>query len=99
MAILQTKKLKKVYGGAASQVVAINEIDFEANKGEFVAITGTSGSGKSTLLHLLGGLDSPTSGEVIIDGTNIYELNDYERTIFRRQKIGFVFQSYNLIPT
>lgn len=98
MTILETKNLKKVYGTGETAVHALRKVNFTVEKGEFVAIVGTSGSGKSTLLHMLGGLDRPTSGEVLVDGKSIFELKDEELTIFRRRKIGFVFQSYNLVP-
>ncbi|MDK2807629.1 MAG: putative transport system ATP-binding protein [Clostridiales bacterium] len=98
MAILQTSKLVKIYGSGENKVNALAGVDLNVEKGEFVAIVGTSGSGKSTLLHLLGGLDCPTSGTVQVDGKDIYSLKEEELTIFRRRKIGFVFQSYNLIP-
>ena len=88
----------KVYGQGENQVKALNGVNLEVNKGEFLAIVGTSGSGKSTLLHMLGGLDRPTSGEVIVDGKNTSSLKDDELTIFRRRKIGFVFQAFNLVP-
>lgn len=98
MTILQTKDSKKYYGTGDTQVKALDGIDLEIAEGEFVAIVGTSGSGKSTLLHMLGGLDRPTSGSVTVDGKNIFTLKDEALTIFRRRKIGFVFQSYNLVP-
>ena len=98
MSILQAKNLKKVYGKGESAVNALHGVNLEVEKGEFVAIVGTSGSGKSTLLHMLGGLDRPTEGEVMVDGKNIFELKDEELTIFRRRKIGFVFQAFNLVP-
>ena len=98
MTILETKNLKKVYGTGETAVHALRKVNFTVEKGEFVAIVGTSGSGKSTLLHMLGGLDRPTSGEVLVDSKSIFELKDEELTIFRRRKIGFVFQSYNLVP-
>ncbi|MBU5672791.1 ABC transporter ATP-binding protein [Paenibacillus brevis] len=98
MEILKTSGLKKVYGKGETAVRALDGIDFQVNKGEFVGIVGTSGSGKSTLLHMLGGLDRPTSGTVWVDGKDIFALGDEERTIFRRRKIGFVFQNYNLVP-
>ncbi len=98
MSILIAKDLKKFYGEGESQVKALNGVNVTVKKGEFVAIVGTSGSGKSTLLHMLGGLDRPTSGEVIVDGKNIFSLKDDALTIFRRRKIGFVFQAYNLVP-
>ena len=94
MAILETKNLKKYYGKGDTQVKALDSVE----DGEFVAIVGTSGSGKSTLLHMLGGLDRPTSGSVVVDGKNIFSLKDEALTIFRRRKIGFVFQSFNLVP-
>jgi len=98
MAILQTKDLKKYYGSGDTQVKALDGVNLSVEQGEFVAIVGTSGSGKSTLLHMLGGLDRPTSGSVIVDGKDIFRLKDEALTIFRRRKIGFVFQSYNLVP-
>ena len=98
MEILRTEKLIKTYGQGEAQVQALKGIDLSVNKGEFLSIVGTSGSGKSTLLHMLGGLDRPTSGKVIIDGKDIFSLKDEELTIFRRRKIGFVFQAFNLVP-
>ena len=98
MTILQTKALKKYYGSGETEVRALDGVDLSVENGEFVAIVGTSGSGKSTLLHMLGGLDRPTSGAVLVDGKDIFSLKDEELTIFRRRKIGFVFQSYNLVP-
>lgn len=98
MAILETKNLKKVYGTGETAVHALRGVNLQVEQGEFVAVVGTSGSGKSTLLHMLGGLDRPTSGEVIVDGKPIFSLKDEALTIFRRRKIGFVFQNYNLIP-
>ncbi len=98
MSILEAKNLKKVYGKGENRVHALDGVDLAVNKGEFLAIVGTSGSGKSTLLHMLGGLDRPTSGEVIVDGVPIFNLKDDELTIFRRRKIGFVFQAFNLVP-
>ena len=98
MAILQTKDLKKYYGSGDTQVKALDGVKLSVEQGEFVAIVGTSGSGKSTLLHMLGGLDRPTSGSVMVDGKDIFSLKDEALTIFRRRKIGFVFQSYNLVP-
>lgn len=98
MEILKALDLKKYYGDDKNLVKALDGASIEVKRGEFVAIVGTSGSGKSTLLHMLGGLDRPTSGEVIIDDKNIFKLKDDELTIFRRRKIGFIFQSYNLIP-
>ena len=98
MSILKTVELKKYYGSSENEVHALNGVNFSVEEGEFVSIVGTSGSGKSTLLHMLGGLDRPTSGKVFVDGKDIFSLNDEELTIFRRRKIGFVFQSYNLVP-
>lgn len=98
MKILITEDLKKIYGNKENEVHALNGVNFSVEEGEFVAIVGTSGSGKSTLLHMLGGLDRPTSGKVIVDGKDIFSLKDEALTIFRRRKIGFVFQSYNLVP-
>lgn len=98
MTILQTEHLKKYYGTGDTQVRALDGVDFSVENGEFVSIVGTSGSGKSTLLHMLGGLDRPTSGKVFVDGQDIFSLKDDALTIFRRRKIGFVFQSYNLVP-
>lgn len=99
MYILQTQNLKKYYGSGDTAVKALDGVNFSVADGEFVAIVGTSGSGKSTLLHLLGGLDRPTEGKVIIAEKDIFSLEDNALTIFRRRKIGFIFQSYNLIPT
>ena len=98
MAILQTQNLKKVYGTGPNAVHALDGINLSVEKGEFLAVVGTSGSGKSTLLHMLGGLDRPTSGKVFVDGKDIFSLKEEALTIFRRRKIGFVFQSYNLVP-
>ena len=98
MIILQTEKLKKIYGSGDTEVKALEGVNLNVENGEFVAIVGTSGSGKSTLLHMLGGLDRPTEGSVTVDGKDIFALKDEELTIFRRRKIGFVFQSYNLVP-
>ena len=98
MTILQTKDLRKIYGAGDTEVRALDGVDLTVEKGEFVAVVGTSGSGKSTLLHMLGGLDRPTSGTVTVDGREIFGLKDEELTIFRRRKIGFVFQNYNLVP-
>lgn len=99
MTILETKNLKKIYGMGDTEVHALYGVNFAVEHGEFVAIVGTSGSGKSTLLHMLGGLDRPTSGNVIVDGKEIFTLKDEELTIFRRRKIGFIFQNYNLVPS
>ena len=98
MKILITEDLKKIYGKKENEVYALNGVNFSVEEGEFVSIVGTSGSGKSTLLHMLGGLDRPTAGKVIVDGKDIFSLKDEALTIFRRRKIGFVFQSYNLVP-
>ncbi|MCM1496002.1 MAG: ABC transporter ATP-binding protein [Bacteroides sp.] len=98
MDIITVKNLTKTYGKGDLEIHAVNHMDLRIDKREIVAVTGTSGSGKSTLLHLLGGVGLPTSGEVIIDGEDIYALNDDGRSSIRRRKIGFVFQSYNLIP-
>ncbi|MEG0050135.1 MAG: ABC transporter ATP-binding protein [Clostridia bacterium] len=99
MMILETKDLRKIYGAGDTAVHALDGVNLTVENGEFVAIVGTSGSGKSTLLHMLGGLDRPTGGSVIVDGKEIFALKDEELTIFRRRKIGFVFQNYNLVPT
>ena len=98
MSILKTRDLKKYYGAGDTLVKALDGVNLSVELGEFVAIVGTSGSGKSTLLHMLGGLDRPTSGKVWVDGKDISLLKDEQLTIFRRRKIGFVFQSYNLVP-
>ncbi len=99
MIILQTNNLKKYYGNEESTMVkALDNVNVSIDSGEFVAIVGTSGSGKSTMLHMLGGLDRPTNGNVIVDDKDIFTLKDDELTIFRRRKIGFVFQNYNLVP-
>lgn len=98
MKILQANDLRKIYGSGEQEVHALDGVNFSVEKGEFVAIVGTSGSGKSTLLHMLGGLDRPTSGSVTVDGKEIFSLKDEALTIFRRRKIGFVFQNYNLVP-
>lgn len=98
MNILEVKDLKKYYGQGENQVKALDGISLSVKQGEFLAVVGTSGSGKSTLLHMMGGLDTPTSGQVIVAGKDISTLSRDELTIFRRRKIGFVFQSYNLLP-
>ncbi|MGN0512986.1 MAG: ABC transporter ATP-binding protein [Lachnospiraceae bacterium] len=98
MEILRTENLKKYYNESMVCVKALDGVDISVEQGEFVAIVGTSGSGKSTLLNMLGGLDRPTLGVVLVDGKRIFDLKDEELTIFRRRKIGFVFQSYNLVP-
>lgn len=98
MEILRVENLTKVYGKDEAKVTALDNVSFEVNKGEFVAITGSSGSGKSTLLHLIGGVDRPTSGKVFIDNKDIYEMSNDNLAIFRRRQIGLVYQFYNLIP-
>ena len=98
MLILETHDLKKYYGTGDTRVRALDGVNLAVEQGEFLSIVGTSGSGKSTLLHMLGGLDRPTSGTVTVDGTDIFRLKDDALTIFRRRKIGFVFQAYNLVP-
>ncbi len=98
MKILETKNLSKIYGKGDTMVKALDNVSFSVNKGEFVAIVGPSGSGKSTLLHILGGVDVPTSGEVIIDNTDISKLDETALAIFRRRQIGLIYQFYNLIP-
>lgn len=98
MNILEASHLKKTYGSGENAVHALNNVNLTVEKGEFVAIVGTSGSGKSTLLHMLGGLDRPTSGKVIVDGKDIFSLGEEALTVFRRRKIGFIFQAYNLVP-
>lgn len=98
MTVLQTRDLKKYYGSGENQVKALDGVNLSVEQGEFVAIVGTSGSGKSTLLHMLGGLDRPTGGTVMVKDKDIFSLKDEALTIFRRRKIGFVFQSYNLVP-
>ena len=98
MPILKAEALKKYYGKDSNTVKALDGIDLEIQQGEFVAVVGTSGSGKSTLLHMLGGLDTPTSGKVIVDGKDISAMTDEQLTVFRRRNVGFVFQSYNLVP-
>ncbi len=98
MIILETNKLKKYYGEGESLVKALDGVDLKVEQVEFVSIVGTSGSGKSTLLHMLGGLDHPTGGSVLVDGRDISSLKEDELAVFRRRKIGFVFQSYNLVP-
>ncbi len=98
MSILQTQDLMKVYGRGETAVCALNRVNINIEKGEFVAITGASGSGKSTLLHMLGTVDRPTSGKVFIDGSDIFAMKEKNLAVFRRRKIGFIFQFYNLIP-
>ena len=99
MDLVKCEGVRKVYGSGNSEVVALDGIDLTVRKGEFVAVTGASGSGKSTLLHILGSVDKPTSGKVIIDGTDLSKLNQTQAAIFRRRKVGLVYQFYNLIPT
>ena len=99
MEILTCEGIRKVYGSGANQVVALDGIDLSVSKGEFVALIGSSGSGKSTLLHILGGVDKPTEGKVMVDGTDLLGLNQTQAAIFRRRKVGLVYQFYNLIPT
>ncbi len=99
MEILKCEGVRKVYGSGGNQVTALNGIDLSVSKGEFVAIVGASGSGKSTLLHILGSVDKPTEGKVMVDGTDLSRLNQTEAAIFRRRKVGLVYQFYNLIPT
>ena len=98
MEILKVENLSKVYGAKENKVVALDNVSFSVNKGEFVAIVGHSGSGKSTLLHLIGGVDRPTKGKVIIEGNDIYTLNDDNLAIFRCRQVGLIYQFYNLIP-
>ena len=98
MHILETRDLHKTYGSGDTEVRALDGVNLSVENGEFVAIVGTSGSGKSTLLHMLGGLDRPTAGKVLVDGQDIFALKDEALTIFRRRRVGFVFQSYNLVP-
>lgn len=98
MEILRVENLTKVYGKDSTEVVALDNVSFSVEKGEFVAIVGASGSGKSTLLHLIGGVDRPTSGKVFIDGNDIFQFNDDKLAIFRRRQVGLIYQFYNLIP-
>lgn len=98
MSILKIENLSKVYGKGETAVKALDDVSFSVEKGEFVTIIGPSGSGKSTLLHMLGGVDRPTSGKVIVDNTDIYNLNETQLAIFRRRQIGLIYQFYNLIP-
>jgi putative ABC transport system ATP-binding protein len=98
MNVINVDGLSKSYGKGSTQVNALHELSFSIKQGEFVAVVGASGSGKSTLLHMLGGLDKPSGGYVHIDGENLYALKEKQRAVFRRRKIGFIFQSYNLIP-
>lgn len=99
MAILEVKELTKIYGKGDTTVRALDKVSFTVNKGEFIAIIGASGSGKSTLMNLIGGIDRPTSGNVTIDGNDIYKLSESELAIFRRRNLGMIYQFYNLIPT
>ena len=96
--MIQVEHLSKVYGKGENEVVALNDVSFSVKKGEFVAIIGASGSGKSTLLHILGGIDRPTSGEVIVDGQSVYEQTEDQLAVFRRRQVGLIYQFYNLIP-
>lgn len=98
MEVLHTNNLKKIYGNGENQVKALDGINLSIKQGEFVSIVGTSGSGKSTLLHMLGGLDQPTDGKVFVDGKDVFSMKKDALTIFRRRKIGFVFQAFNLVP-
>lgn len=98
MKLLETKSLRKFYGSGANMVKALDGVNLSVKEGEFAAITGSSGSGKTTLLHLLGGLDRPTAGKVLIENQDVYAMQDNELAIFRRRKVGFVFQAYNLLP-
>lgn len=98
MAILEVKNLTKIYGNDENKVIALDHVSFTIEKGEFIAIVGSSGSGKSTLLHLIGGVDKPTSGEVIVNGQNVYQKDENELAIFRRREVGLIYQFYNLIP-
>ncbi|MBS5367896.1 MAG: ABC transporter ATP-binding protein [Longibaculum muris] len=98
MKILEVKNLTKIYGTGENEVKALDHVSFSVEKGEFIAIVGSSGSGKSTLLHLIGGVDKPTSGEVIVNGINVYQQNEEQLAIFRRREVGLIYQFYNLIP-
>lgn len=98
MEILRVEDLTKIYGSGENQVAALNHVSFSVEKGEFLAIIGPSGSGKSTLLHILGGVDTPTSGKVFMDGTDVYAQNEKQLAIFRRRQVGLIYQFYNLIP-
>lgn len=98
MEVLEVKELTKIYGSGENQVIALDHVSFQVKKGKFVAIVGASGSGKSTLMNLIGGIDRPTSGSVVIDGKKIFDMNESEMAIFRRKNIGIVYQFYNLIP-
>ncbi len=98
MEILKVEHLSKIYGKGENQVIALNDVSFSVNKGEFIAIIGPSGSGKSTLLHILGGVDRPTGGKVFMNGQNVYQQNEEQLAIFRRRQVGLIYQFYNLIP-
>ena len=98
MEILRTEHLTKIYGKGDNQVIAVNDVSFSVEQGEFVAIVGSTGSGKSTLLHLLGGVDRPTSGKVFVQGEDVYQMNSDQLAIFRRRQVGLIYQFYNLIP-
>ena len=98
MEILRVENLSKIYGSGATKVKAVEDVSFSVNRGEFVAVVGASGSGKSTLLHMIGGVDRPTSGRVLIEGTDIYNLNETKLAIFRRRQVGLIYQFYNLLP-
>ena len=98
MEILRAEDLTKIYGTGENQVVALDHVSFSVNKGEFLAIIGPSGSGKSTLLHILGGVDTPTSGKVYMEGTDVYAQKEEQLAIFRRRQVGLIYQFYNLIP-
>ncbi|MEE0967502.1 MAG: ABC transporter ATP-binding protein [Bacilli bacterium] len=98
MALLEIKNLTKIYGKGDNQVIALDNVSFEVEQGEFIAIIGPSGSGKSTLLHLIGGVDKPTSGEVYVNGVNVYKQSEENLAIFRRREVGLIYQFYNLIP-
>ena len=98
MSILKVANISKIYGDKDTKTVAVDNVSFEVEKGEFIAIVGTSGSGKSTLLHMIGGVDRPTSGEIIINDTNIYNLNEEKQAEFRRKEVALIYQFYNLIP-
>ena len=99
MQLLQCEEITKVYGSGENRVTALNKLDLKVEKGEFVAVVGASGSGKSTLLHLIGGVEQPTEGRIWVDGRDIYRLNANEAAIFRRRKVGLIYQFYNLVPT
>jgi putative ABC transport system ATP-binding protein len=98
MKVLEVKKLTKVYGSGEGAVKAVDDVSFSVEKGDFIAVVGPSGSGKSTLLHMIGGLDTPTYGHVLVDGADLYKQNEEQRAIFRRRQVGFIYQYFNLIP-